>query len=249
MFESSPLQNVRLVLSRTMYAGNLGSVARLVSNFEISDFVLAAPEAQINSPEALLYAREKSYLHLQNARITNNLSEALMGCQIVIGLSRRDDGACAKSTISVSKISELLKKNKVAIVFGREDSGLCDKELNLCHFVCGLEASPSNPSLNLSHAVAVVLAQLYDRAVESEFIGDQNVAPWQEFDNLMRQWSHSMVEAELTQNGNPERMLQIMRQVFNRALLTQQEIQVFHGYISALRKAMGAIKTRQKTKS
>ena len=79
MFESSPLQNVRLVLSHTMYAGNLGSVARLVSNFEISDFVLAAPEAQINAPEALLYAREKSYLHLQNARITNSLSESLLG--------------------------------------------------------------------------------------------------------------------------------------------------------------------------
>lgn len=61
------------------------------------------------------------------------------------------------------------EQSTVAVVFGREESGLSQEELALCSLRCSIAASESCGSLNLSHAVAVVLSQLYELQTEGSF--------------------------------------------------------------------------------
>lgn len=261
-----PLDAYRVVLARPMFAGNLGAVARLLSNFQARDFHVVAPECALNAPEALLFARERSHSFLSSAVVSATLPEATAGCQVAVGFSRRD-GVDPCPTISLNDVARLASAGKVALVFGREDSGLSNSELVHCQHLCSIDVSNENPSLNLSHAVAVVLARLYEIHVQllkprSEDLGNfatgnvpprgllpvssEPLAPLEEYENLLRLWRTTMVEANLTQQGNPERMLLEIRKILDRSGLSHREIQIFHGFLSSLRRTMGTIKVREK---
>ena len=268
--ETSPLESFRVVLTRPMFAGNVGAVARLLSNFQVHDFHLVAPECALDAPEALMFARERSHGFLSSAQIHSELTQATSGCTVAVGFSRRD-GVDPQPSISLPDVARLATTGKVALVFGREDSGLSNTELVHCQHLCSIDVSQQNPSLNLSHAVAVVLARLYEiqshiamsakEEVSNVLTGanktaagggsllplpTEPMAPLEQYENLMRLWRTTMMEANLTQQGNPDRMLVEIRKALDRCGLSQREIQFFHGFLGALRRTMGTIKVREK---
>ena len=142
---------------------NLGSVARLCANFGVDDLRLVAPRCNPADPDA-----ERMAVHggevLHNARHFPTLLEALSDCQRVVascGRIEHGDLPLQAPEQVMPWVSQGLEAAvQVALVFGREDRGLSNEELLLSQRVISLHSDAAYPSLNLSHAVAVVLHEL-----------------------------------------------------------------------------------------
>jgi len=153
---------LRVVLVETEYAGNLGSVARVMRNMGVEDLVLVRPKARPNDPAALRMAVHAGEL-LENARIVPKLSEALADCVEAAATAARVDGPVRqlKKGFPRDIIPPLLAAagtagdKKVALVFGPEPSGLTTADVALCHHLIKIPSTVRYSSLNLAMAVGV----------------------------------------------------------------------------------------------
>ena len=141
---------------------NVGSVARLCANFAISDLRLVAPRCDPADPEAQLMAVHGGPV-LAGARLFPNLLDAVSDCTRVVATAGRLD----HGSIPLGAPEDVLPwalcgdaSERLALVFGREDHGLTNAELLLSQRVITLHSDTAYPSLNLSHAVAVVLHEM-----------------------------------------------------------------------------------------
>ncbi len=155
--------NLKVILVEPNGPLNVGSVARLCSNFEVEELRIVSPKCDIFSLEAKKMAL-KGQKYLDHCKIFDSLEKAIFDCDLVLATSGRIDVANNSPfesfeevfnwTISFKKIKNL------AIIFGREDRGLTNRELLLANKTFNIPTSQNNPSLNLSHAVSIVLYEL-----------------------------------------------------------------------------------------
>ena len=142
---------------------NVGSIARLCANFEVDELRIVSPKCDIFSLEAKKMAL-KGQKFIDQCKIFDSLEKAIFDCDLVLATSGRIDVTNNSPfesfedvfnwTISFKKIKNL------AIIFGREDRGLTNSELLLANKIFNIPTSHNNPSLNLSHAVSIVLYEL-----------------------------------------------------------------------------------------
>jgi tRNA/rRNA methyltransferase len=136
---------------------NVGSVARLCANFAVAELRLVAPRCDHLGEEARLLAVHGAWV-LEQARLFPNLAAALADCRRVVATSGRRDGE-PLPLMAVEPALQWLRQGTapLALVFGREDRGLSNDELLQAGRLLTLASGEGYPSLNLSHAVAVVL--------------------------------------------------------------------------------------------
>ncbi len=151
---------LELVLVRPKEDGNVGAVARLARNFGVDRLVLVAPRAAVG-PEARRRAMA-GLPFLRSARRAPTLRSAVAGSDLVIGttdLSTGRSSAYLRRSIGPERLGEALVPvvGRVSLVFGPEDNGLSREELALCDLLVHVPARREFPTLNLSHAVAIVL--------------------------------------------------------------------------------------------
>jgi len=155
--------NLKVILVEPNGPLNVGSVARLCSNFEVDELRIVSPKCEILSLDAKKMAL-KGQKFLDNCRIFNNLENAIFDCDLVLASSGRIDVSkdlFFESSEDVFNWTKSFKKiNNLAIIFGREDSGLTNDELLLANKTFYIPTSINNPSLNLSHAVSIALYEL-----------------------------------------------------------------------------------------
>jgi TrmH family RNA methyltransferase len=161
------LASYRLVLVGTQYAGNVGSIARICTNYGLTAVRMVAPQCAWKEGEALLYARSHSKAVLESFQECATLEEGLQGSHFSVGFSRRR-GDLRNPNITLDEISRLAQKGEVSLVFGCEESGLSTEDLLGCTHICSLPTAGIMPSLNLSHACAVVFSRLFQIAFEKE---------------------------------------------------------------------------------
>ena len=155
--------NLKIILVEPNGPLNVGSVARLCSNFEVDELRIVSPKCDIFSLEAKKMAL-KGQNYLNDCKIFDNLENAIFDCDLVIASCGRievsKDSFFESSEDLVSWILSFEKINNLAIIFGREDKGLTNNELLLANKTFNISTSKRNPSLNLSHAVSIVLYEL-----------------------------------------------------------------------------------------
>jgi len=153
---------LRLVTVETEGAINLGFIARLTVNFDVDQWMLVSPKANLH--EAEQYAA-KAVDALRRAMIVEKLEDALTGvemsaCTSAVA-SRGDD--VLRVPITPSEFAQLAASARgvVAVVMGRESTGLTRRELSLCDVMVNIPSSHSYRALNLANATAIVLYELY----------------------------------------------------------------------------------------
>ena len=156
-------KNLRIVLVEPLGPINVGSVARLCENFGVQDIRFVAPRCDVLSPEARQMALRGQAL-LEKAQSFPSLLEAVADCRRVVATCGRiDHGPVVPLKSSEQSLQWLLHgadTGPIALVFGREDRGLTNEELRIAQQVLTLDISSFYCSLNLSHAVAIVLYEL-----------------------------------------------------------------------------------------
>ena len=155
--------NLNIVLVEPNGPMNVGSIARLCSNFDINELRIVSPKCDIFSLEAKKMAL-KGQRYIDNCKIFNSIEQAIFDFDLVLATCGRidlsNDIEC-QSPEDISKwISSFLEINNIGILFGREDRGLSNNELLYAHKILNIETSQNYTSLNLSHAVSIVLYEL-----------------------------------------------------------------------------------------
>ena len=155
--------NLKLILVEPSGPLNVGSVARLCSNFEVDELRIVSPKCDIFSLEAKKMAL-KGQKFLKNCKVFDELQKAISDCDLVLASCGRIDINKDSFFVSSEDIFDwtltFKKINNLAIIFGREDSGLTNDELLLANKTFNIPTSKNNPSLNLSHAVSIALCEL-----------------------------------------------------------------------------------------
>ena len=155
--------NLKVILIEPNGTLNVGSIARLCANFEVNELRIVSPKCDIFSLEAKKMAL-KGQRYIDNCKIFNNIEKAIFDCDLVLATSGRIDLSKDSSFESPEDISNWIASfdqiNNLAVLFGREDRGLSNSELLFAQKIFNIKTSKKYPSLNLSHAVSIILYEL-----------------------------------------------------------------------------------------
>lgn len=230
----NPLENIRIVLVDPKYAGNIGSICRVMMNMGITDLALVAPNVNLDWEEArkLAYSAETMIDHLKTFP---TLNEAVADCTVVAGTSARTgfyrDHAYLPREIA-PVILESAAHHKAALVFGREDKGLFNEEIAACTHIINIPSSELYRSLNLSHAVMVCCYELFLLANNPSYAPPEECSP--EADGKMRErlyeaWSGMMLETGFCEKEKLDHMMLGLRRIFSRGKLTENDTKILLG--------------------
>jgi tRNA (cytidine32/uridine32-2'-O)-methyltransferase len=233
------LQNVRIVLVDTSHPGNIGAAARAMKNMCLSRLYLVTPH-KFPHAEATSRASGADDL-LGGATVCDSLDEALAGCSLIIGASARlrrlsapplGPRPCAERVVQGARDSE------VALVFGREHSGLTNEELSRCHYLMHIPCNPEYSSLNVAAAVQimayeVMLASGVEEDLDNEARGQGAPVPSEEMERLFEHMQEALVEIDFLDPDNPRIMMRRLRRLFNRARPNKVEYNILRGILTA----------------
>ena len=155
--------NLKIILVEPNGPLNVGSVARLCSNFEVDELRIVSPKCDIFSLDAKKMAL-KGQKFLNHCKVFDDLQKAIFDCDLDLASCGRIDVNKDSFFVSSEDIFDwtlsFKKINNLAIIFGREDRGLTNSELLLANKTFNIPTSQNNHSLNLSHAVSIALYEL-----------------------------------------------------------------------------------------
>ncbi|MGL5062597.1 MAG: RNA methyltransferase, partial [Microcoleus sp.] len=157
------LTNIRIVLVEPAGPLNVGSVARIMKNMGLHQLVLVNPQCDYLGEEARLMAVRAADI-LETAKVVETLPAALTGCTRAIATTGDDRTQPIQLETPASALSWLLETPS-ALIFGRENCGLTNTELNYAQRLIRIPSSDAYPSLNLAQAVAICCYEIYQEVI------------------------------------------------------------------------------------
>lgn len=233
--------NIRVVLVSTSHPGNIGAVARAMKNMCLGELVLVAPAAEYASGKAWARASGATDV-LDSARVVPDLKSAIADCSLVFGASARlrsipwplvDARSCAEI------VAENVNSEKIALVFGRENSGLTNQELELCNKLVHIPANPEYSSLNIAAAVQILAYEIHVacRALAGkgkiEGQNDYPLATAEEMEGLYQHFEQALHTLGFYNPDNPRQLMRRLRRLFNRAQVDKMEMNILRGILAA----------------
>ena len=235
--------NIRIVLVNTDHPGNIGATARAMKNMGLKRLYLVEPQ-QYPAPEAVWRSASAADV-LESAVVVDTLDEAIGDCQFIVGTSARerripwpllDPRRCAEQVAANSA------EQQVAILFGREDSGLTNEELQACNLHLHVPTSPDYASLNLAMAVQIVCYELRMLQVSQELPAEadhQWDAPFSTRENMERFYVHleeALTDIEFLNPAAPRQLMPRLRRLYGRVRLDEMELNILRGILKETQK-------------
>jgi tRNA (cytidine32/uridine32-2'-O)-methyltransferase len=250
----SLLDQVRIVLVNTSDCRNIGSAARAMKTMGLSQLILVDPIEMPNGQAQALAAGATDVL--ANAKVVSTLEEATADCGLVVGTSARsrtlpwpmlEPRGCGEKMIAEAE------EYPVAIVFGRESSGLTNEELQLCHFHVQIPANPEYSSLNLAMAVQTLSYEIrtsfllsHDQDYQERSTGngnsiaktsseDNEVYPVvEETERFYEHFEKALKATGFIVENHPGLVMTKLRRLFNRARPDVKEIKMMRGILASM---------------
>jgi tRNA (cytidine32/uridine32-2'-O)-methyltransferase len=230
------IQNVRIVMVHTTHPGNIGGAARAMKNMCLAELVLVGPR-DFPCAEATARASGADDV-LASARVVDSLADAVSDCRVVIGASARLRSV-AWPVVCPREAARLAASEAgagpVAIVFGRESSGLSNDELDRCTHLVHIPTNPEFSSLNVAMAVQVLSYELMRTAGEPSPALEENdpVASNAEMEGFFDHLAQALDDIGFTDERRAEKLLRRLRRLFHRAAPDSEEVNILRGILSA----------------
>jgi len=229
-------KNIRIVLVETSHPGNIGAAARAMKNMCLEQLCLVSPKEY---PSATATARASGADGiLANAQVFSSLEEAVADCSVVIGASARLRSVkwpLLNPRESAIKSVAASSHAPVAIIFGREDSGLSNEELDKCQYLVHIPTNPEYQSLNIAAAVQVICYELYLESLEGGEVSStaEDRATGEELEGFFKHMETALTEIGFLKPPSCQKLLRRLRRIYNRAGLDKTDINILRGVLSA----------------
>ena len=222
---------------------NVGSVARLCENFNVNELRLVSPKCNYLSQEAKWMA-VRGLKILEEAKVYKDLNSALSDCsRIIATCGRKEHGEIPlnsnKDAFCWAFESE--RQETIALVFGREDRGLSNEELLKANKVISLNTNEHYPSLNLSHAVAIVLHQFHQineidlSKINKEISHPANLI---KLEDCIKDAGNLLLDIGFLMKNTYKAKMTKIKQLLIRAEIKDDEVALIRGIISQTRWAI-----------
>ncbi len=236
------LKNIRIVLINTSHPGNIGAAARAMKTMGLTELYLVAPKL-FPHPKAEEMASNAADI-LVHAQVVPDLETAVADCGLVVGTSTRSR-AIPWPILTPREFAEKARietvSTKVAVIFGREQSGLTNEELHRCHYHIQIPSNPEYSSLNLAAAVQVISYELRIASQASEPTVEEWDYPWANAEQMEGFYEHLrlvMIELDFLKMDAPRQLMTRLRRLFYRARPDVMEINILRGILTAIDKSI-----------
>ena len=238
------LDQVRIILVNTSHTGNIGSAARAMKTMGLSRLYLVDPESEPDGKSVAMAAGASDILN--GAIIVDSLDKAIADCPLVIGASARPRSLSwpmLSPRETGAKIVSEGAVHPVALVFGRERTGLTNDELQLCHYHVNIPANPEYSSLNLAMAVQTLCYEVRTHYLEAEQAGHSNNAEAldypraEELNYFYQHLEQTLLQTEFILPQHPGQVMNKLKCLFSRARPDKQEINMLRGILSSVQKS------------
>ena len=214
-----------VILVNPKYSGNVGAIARCMKNFEVRELRIVGDKSILDKEAYIRAVHAKDIL--DRALFYNSLEEAIEDIDLVVGTSGvvSGDRNLKRVPITPRELAEkhLDLRGNMGLVFGREDDGLTNRELDLCDIFLSIPTSPEYPVMNLSHAVAVVLYELYLSKLEKPFPVKMREASKLEKDILIKLFEEFVDANKNIPEYRKELCKIVFRRIVSRAFISGKE--------------------------
>ncbi len=252
--------NIRVVMVNTSHPGNIGAAARAIKTMGLNRLYLVAPQ-EFPSDQATWRASGATDV-LETAVVTETFAEAIDDCDLVIGASARlrripwpllNPRQCGQAVAIESATRQ------VALVFGREDRGLTNDELQRCHYHVNIPANEAYGVLNVAAAIQIIayevrmalLAEGEDAAKQepsnhaqaqqmelTTVRWDERMATSRELEFFYQHLEETLVALDFHDRDNPRQLMTRLRRLYNRSRPDHMEINILRGMLTAINKKL-----------
>ena len=222
-----------VVLVEPQEGGNIGAVARAMSNMGLARLLLVRPANHMGAEAERMSVGGRSVL--QEAEVFGSLEEAVARFDFVVGTTRRE-GSIRQGRVTPRDVAAEIagrKGGRTVLVFGRERSGLTNREVDVCHRLVTIPAAAENRSLNLAQAVLVVAYEVFLASEPTATAGlersGRNVAAHGELEGMYAHMEHILLRIGYFHDESPQRMMRSFRKMFGRGGLDNREVRALRG--------------------
>ena len=241
------LDRIRIVLCETSHPGNIGAVARAMKTMGLGRLVLVNPK-DYPSAEATARASGADDV-LAAAEVVSDLEDALTGVGYAVGTSarlRRIPMPQLDPRESAERVMTEAASQDVAVLFGRERSGLSNAEIDRCHALVNIPANPDYQSLNLGAAAQVIcyelrMAMLAGTSATKPDNGHEP-ATGEHLESFFGHLETALLDIGFLDPKQSESMLRRLRRLFQRARPDDTEVHILRGILSRAQAAAGKVR-------
>jgi TrmH family RNA methyltransferase len=240
------LDDIYFVLSHTTHPGNIGAAARAMKTMGLQHLRLINPR-QFPSAEATQRASRADDI-LARAKVFSSVEEAIADQTLIIGTSARSrtlPWPMLEPRELAEKIASEPEQRPVAILFGTENSGLTNEELQLCHYHVCIPTNPDYSSLNIAQAIQIIAYEMRmaarqygavkEQKIESDDPGEA-LAKAEQVEQLFQHLQQVMEHTGFYDPSKPRLIQMRLRRLFNKARLTDSEIRLLRGFLASVKK-------------
>lgn len=233
---------IRIVLVNTTHPGNIGGAARALKNMGLSRLILVAPKEW--PADRALWRAASALDVLDKIQVVDTLEEAVADCGLVVGTSareRRIPWPLVTPRECGDRVWSEVSQHEAAIVFGREDRGLTNDELQKCNYHVHIPSNPEYTSLNLAAAVQVIAYEIRMSALNAENGAPVHFDDWdmprakqQDLEHYYKHLQDTLEGLSFITPDNPRQTLTRLRRLYNRIRLDKMELSILRGVLTSV---------------
>jgi tRNA/rRNA methyltransferase len=235
---SNCLDRIRIILVEPAGALNIGSIARVMKNMGLTQLVIVNPQCDVLGEEATRMSVHAIDL-LETARIVPDLPTALQGCTRVIATTARERAIPTQLETPREALPWLIDNTQhTALIFGREDSGLTNAELNYAQRYIRIPVGSEYSSLNLAQAVGVCVYELQmsiqntDANIPPSQLPQQtDIAPVELVEGYYQQLEALLLDIGYLLPHTALHRMEKIRRMYNRSQLSPNEVAMLRGML------------------
>lgn len=233
------LQNISVIMHQTSHSGNIGSACRAMKTMGLTHLILSDPKCEAKDQQAISLASGAVDV-LENATVTSQINDALSESVFTIALTARPRNI-VPNVYDVRDGTKLLlqyaQHGKVTMLFGPERTGLTNEDIEKCQAIVHIPTGEIYSALNIASAIQIACYELRMHTLpEKEIYPPAEIPPakQQYIEGFYNHLEKTLYDLEFINHKQPNKIMPKLRKLFSRVILTNEEVNILRGILSAI---------------
>ncbi|MFH1456264.1 MAG: TrmJ/YjtD family RNA methyltransferase [archaeon] len=228
------MKNVFVVLLEFQNSGNIGAIARSMKNFNLTNLILINPKCNHLEKEGLDRATHAKDV-LKKAKVLKYIKE--LETDYIVGSTAKlgSEYNIPRSPLTPKEFSKVLPKNKVAIMIGRENSGLTNEEVSMCDFIVSIPTSKDYPTMNASHAATIIFYELFQELEKNKVGKHIRVAEKKDKEVALQLANEALDRLKFSTEEKKNTQKTLWKKIIGKSFLTKREIFALYGFFKKIK--------------